>query len=62
VFSPNLMQAIVNYLITRPYNEVVDLINKIAQEDAANKVAADKAAADAQAKPVEPPAPNAVRN
>lgn len=39
-FSQNTMQLVVNYLVTKPYNEVANLITMIAQEDDANKKAA----------------------
>lgn len=37
MFSQRTMQLVVNYLVTRPYNEVAGLIAMIAQEDEANK-------------------------
>jgi hypothetical protein len=45
MFSPNLMQQIVNYLVTKPYNEVAALVAAIAQEDQANKQTAPTAVA-----------------
>lgn len=38
-FSQNTMQLVINYLVTKPYNEVANLIATIAQEDEANKKA-----------------------
>lgn len=40
MFSQNTMQLVVNYLVTKPYNEVAHLIQVIAQEDEAIKKAA----------------------
>lgn len=49
-FSQNTMQQVINYLVTKPYNEVANLIATIAQEDEANK----KAAAEGPTPVVEP--------
>ncbi len=48
MFSANLMQAIVNYLETKPFKEVAPLINSIMQEnEAAMKVAQEPMKAEA---------------
>lgn len=39
MFSQNTMQQVVNYLVTKPYNEVANLLGVIAQEDEVNKKA-----------------------
>lgn len=47
MFSPNLMQQIANYLVTRPWSEVNGLLAAIEQEHQAAKAAEAKAAAPA---------------